>query len=822
MLPFTWDEDKQLFCDNDGKYIKMIQTFGTNLFGFKEIDQDAYMSAFQYIFSNSVGKGQIFSYEVAADVDGYIEDMEHQKSTLNVIHDEQDRIRYKILLDNQERLKYTAITREMVDRTFLFILKDDDLHRLEQRCNEVINNLNPYQKTVMMESSEMINVLYNYYHPRNNKVAERMAGECDDLMDFLYPDVIEKESHGFKRQFLRMDGLVMKIRYVSLYKKAPAMAFLSYLSSLSNVDFSLHFERAEADAIKKEVTKDLKNIRKNLDKAKPGVEEKELQLQEVQMDDVLNKMVSGSDSPVRFSVTIRLKGETIEDVESWSQEIDKKLNEVDITLRDGIYQQKEMFLHNSPICHNAVEEYMKTTTNDTLGWGYPFVFESLYDSVEVGEYTTETNVTKKIRMPSVYLGNTVQTGGVMFYDNFTKMDDRSNYNEFIVGVSGSGKTFMVMWLIYVRFALGYHQFIVDVEGKELNKLTYHLKGENINGANGRRGRINPLQVRFIIPDDENSDKDEDDKKIPLEEIYPLSEHIRFTRNFFKAYKAGSKEIELLHDSTIEDALIECYKDKDITFDTTAKTLVDEYTNDMYPVMKDLYNKLISWKKDRVDKYEKSGFEEKIYIDMEEIKIINQCIAFVKPLAVGADADIFNGHTTIDLSNKLICFNISGLNDNTDNKVLRTQYYNIMSYIWTSVISNPNRIRQQIYADELSVIMDERNVDVMLFFHNIAKRIRKYYGGLTTATQQMSDMLKKEIRSYGEAIIENSCYEFYFGMGSNDIERVEKTNALPKSEIEFIKTAKIGQCYARIGKATAMRVQISPPQHTLELFESMKS
>lgn len=192
-MPFTWDDEKHLFVDNAGNYIRMVQTNGTNLFGFKQADQESYMYALQNVFSQMVGRGQIFSYEVGADVDGYVNDIEYKKSTLNVTKDKQDQVRYQILLDTQERLKYTPMTREMVDRMFLFILKDKDLFRLEQRCHEICNCLSSYQKTFLLDESEMVNVIYNYYHPRNNKVVERMYGEVSDMMDFIYPDVIEKK-----------------------------------------------------------------------------------------------------------------------------------------------------------------------------------------------------------------------------------------------------------------------------------------------------------------------------------------------------------------------------------------------------------------------------------------------------------------------------------------------------------------------------------------------------------------------------------------------------------------------------------------------------
>ena len=73
---------------------------------------------------------------------------------------------------------------------------------------------------------------------------------------------------------------------------------------------------------------------------------------------------------------------------------------------------------------------------------------------------------------------------------------------------------------------------------------------------------------------------------------------------------------------------------------------------------------------------------------------------------------------------MINFNISGLQDNTSSRILITQYYNILSYIWTEVVSDMEDIRKQIYADEFGVIMDPELGGVMKYFNSIIRRDRK--------------------------------------------------------------------------------------------------
>jgi hypothetical protein len=100
-LPFSFDKETNLFKTNDDEYIKMIKISGINLFGMKEDDQQLRMVTFQKMFNPLLKMGQIYSYEIPADVDAYILDYENTEADLN-LGKEQDYIKYEILEDNKE------------------------------------------------------------------------------------------------------------------------------------------------------------------------------------------------------------------------------------------------------------------------------------------------------------------------------------------------------------------------------------------------------------------------------------------------------------------------------------------------------------------------------------------------------------------------------------------------------------------------------------------------------------------------------------------------------------------------------------------------
>lgn len=800
-LPFSFDEESQLFFTNDNEYIKMIRVQGLNLYGMKQDDQELRMLTLKRLFNPTIRVGQIYSYEIPANVDSYIRDYEHFKNELD-LRDYHDKIKYEILDDNQKRLTETSITRELVDRCFLIILKDKSLQRLDQRINNALNVMGNYNSVEELNTQQMTEVIYSYYNPRESSYLKPCYDDSDDIMDFIYPDKIGYVDKQLK-QYINLNDIYCTTLYVSKYTKLD-LGFLSVLACNPDIEFSLHFEQAPKNEVTSVLDKSLKNTINNLDKAKEGSEATTLADEKNKLAELIGQINVDDDLPMYFSASIRVKADTIEELNSLCTDIKNELSDNGFKIRSGIFQSLSLFNLTAPICCNDVPVYMKQTTNDTLGWGYPFVFETLYDSTP--KYDIKKN--KLCNYPPFYMGNTVTTGGTVFYDNFTKQKDRANYNEFIAGTSGFGKTTLIMALIKYRYSISFKQHVLDIEGKELNKLTRELGGEIIDCSNGENGRINPLQVRIRIPD--NLDKGT--KKVSLDKIKPLSSHVRFLRTFLKAYKGDSKDIGILHDSEIETAAENVYARKNITYETTADIIVN-MQSDEFPIFSDVYDEIISMK---------SAEEKAEFPNRNRLKILDECLAFLKSLSYGADSEVFNGHTNINLKNKLFCYDLSGLHDNTAGNVLGTQYLNILTYIWSTICSSDGTERTQIYEDEISVISNPNYEDILVLNEDMLRRLRKYLAGLTVATQEMLDLLKKSIVDHTKVLMTQPTYKFLFNLDPDSLDYLKTANQVPSSEIEWLQKVEIGKCFAKFGNQTSMRVSVDLDQKTLEQFEEMKS
>ena len=480
-IPARWSDEYQCFIDNDDNFILMAKVLGTNIWGMKENDQYAYLNAFSTIFLQSINSGMIYSYEVPADVEGYINDCEVLKNTLNVTRSNVDRQRYSILNDNENRLKEVSVTRELVDRNFMIILKNKNYDVLKSEINTVCNILNNYQQTKPATPQEMLNTVYNYYNPTESEFVGTSYFDLDyGKMDLIYPDKLGILQRGLSSTMTINDNVYTRTKWIYTFMSEPTMALLGYCATFRYCDFSLHFEMAPHDIIKRDIDKTINNLNKNLNKEKNAstmaVIEKELE-NNYQMT---REVSAEGSTPIYFLVSIRITADSPELLKERCKDVDNLATQLNIKFREGMHRPMEMFNLSSPLCLNQVPEYNQLTTVDTLGYMYPFTHEALYDST----VRRDKNEDVIYRYPPICIGTTKDTNGVLFYDNFTRKDDRANSNEAVFGSSGYGKTTYLMHLITQRFGIGYQQYSIDVEGTQLKKLTYALGGENIDCSDG--------------------------------------------------------------------------------------------------------------------------------------------------------------------------------------------------------------------------------------------------------------------------------------------------------------------------------------------------
>ena len=426
------------------------------------------------------------------------------------------------------------------------------------------------------------------------------------------------------------------------------------------------------------------------------------------------------------------------------------------------------------ITTNSLKDYSNYFPTLTLGAGFSFTKASFIDS------------------SGYMLGVDIHTSLPVFFDPFVITNKRTSHNLAIVSSTGGGKSFTMKKMIVNEYARGTKIFIFDAEN-EYEKLVKANDGEYIDLYSKKGGMINPLQIRYIPSDEDQETKETD---------CPLAKHLGFLEAFFKSAFDNINEKELVMLLAILESL---YNKKGIYKNTSINTLQTLKAED-YPIFTDLYNYLPAYKK-QVE-------------SVEKIKIIDQLQILISRFLTGTDSYLFNSHTTIDLNNDLIAFNLQELLYSGNQRIVNTQILNLLTYLNNSIVGNKivNEKRESgdkqhisIIVDEFHLYIDENNNEVIKNFGQLARRCRKYNTNLILSSQCISDFLgNANVLRHATAIFNNCQYSMVGMLKEDDLKaylELFKNNPLTDTQIEFLLKAKRGEFLLNIDNKNRIGIKI---------------
>ena len=206
------------------------------------------------------------------------------------------------------------------------------------------------------------------------------------------------------------------------------------------------------------------------------------------------------------------------------------------------------------------------------------------------------------------------------------------------------------------------------------------------------------------------------------------------------------------DAIVDRALSETYAAKDITPETDPTTWKERI-----PLMQDF---------------------EAVLEGMEGAESL---VRRVRKFTKGTFAQFFNQPTNISMEKPFVVFGIRDMED----ELRPMAMFIIMRYIWDTVKSELKK--RILVVDEAWWIM--RTEDGASFLFGIAKRARKYWLGVTTITQDVSDFMKS---AYGQPIITNSSLQLLMKQSPATIDVVQKTFNLTDEEKYLLLEAEVGE------------------------------
>lgn len=355
---------------------------------------------------------------------------------------------------------------------------------------------------------------------------------------------------------------------------------------------------------------------------------------------------------------------------------------------------------------------------------------------------------------AVYYGANAITGKIIMGSRLKLV----NGNGVVLAVSGAGKSCFVKNEI-AQVLLRYPDariLIVDPEG-EYRPMVEALGGIVIDLAIGSETHFNPLD---FVPDGH---------KTPQQE---KAEFILALCNF--ALKGNMVAGD---DNLIDKALQAAYK-----------PMIRSHYESNPPTLEDFRQSLIQRKSERAEE-----------------------IADALELYTTGSFSIFAQQTNVDLSNRLVCFNISGLGP----RLRDVATLCMLEFINGFVEKNRAAKREAatwVYFDEAHVLL--RDPQSANFLLNSWKRFRKYNALATAITQNLEDCLRSEI---GYALIANSEFVAIMRQAEGEgFQRLSEMYRLSEAQRNYLLQAQHGAGILKMG-STMLTCENEIPQES-KLFK----
>lgn len=691
------------------------------------------------------------------------------------IKNESNKSKIKLL---EEDLNYISVLNNkkwVVNREFYLIIEEtpENENLLKQKINDLAQDFSSMGLTsTQITSEEWRDLLFIIYNPVSSLETFKKDGTG---ITRSFKEKIAPSGLKIGEKDIVLGDAYTSVLTLTTYPSYVDAGWLGTVANVNNTRMVMTISPMDSLEISNTIKKSISEVKSKIINVNDYNDQILLNNQLQDYVELVNRIDREHEKFSLLTVNFFCYGESQEELEKTKKELKNRLTAYGMAGADLMFDQERSLKMYLPTMYRELEKDFglpipMLTTSAT----FPFIFQTLQDDGD-----------------AMMLG-TASLGSLLFFDLWKRTNKRNNSNAVIIGKSGSGKSTLLKKLIRGNWCRGSKVIVIDPE-REYKQLCETVGGTWIDCGTGTSGIINPLEVR------KSSDEEEDinGKKIISND---LSKHFQTFRTFIKYYLQDLNAYEL---TKIEEILIEVYKDKGIDFDTDLTNLK---SND-YPIMEDLYKKV----NETLTKAKLNNETRNVIESLEKIS------SMLKRSTIGADAKLFNGHSSINVDDKtdFIVLDIHSLVD-SDDTILKTQFFNILSWCWNEISRNRNE-RIILVCDEAHLLIDPNNKDGIEFLKRTSKRIRKYNGSLWIVSQNLIDFTSQDIERQGQVIIDNSAYTLVMAQGQKEIEAVQKMMNLSESEVQFLTTASQGEGLFVIGGETRLPIQIELRDEEEKLF-----
>ena len=349
---------------------------------------------------------------------------------------------------------------------------------------------------------------------------------------------------------------------------------------------------------------------------------------------------------------------------------------------------------------------------------------------------------KEMKHPGgVWKGHHPGTKNQIFVDR--TLPELANGNGLILGKTGSGKSFFVkLELLLMILSTDKDILILDID-REYGDLVRALGGEVVSFSPSSVARINAME---LVED-------------------------------------GTVEEQIKRKSDYLQSLVVQARNEDIT--GSERSIIDR-------CVKKIFETFFSQKEqgENPSLVILQNFHESL---LQQPEPEAKALALEMEIFVTGSLDIFSSETTVDVRNRIVCFDIHDI----PNALMGVAALAFLDFMDNRVALNrKNGKLTYVLIDEIQEIAKHRQgADYLLFSW---RHIRKMGGLATGATQNAFSILNSEV---GKTMLANSEYKILLGQDEQDLAILKGLMGLSEEEVEYLDSGSPGCGLIKIGTDT---------------------
>ncbi len=598
-----------------------------------------------------------------------------------------------------------------------------------------------------LDTTERLRILHDFYRAGEESDfhfdLKDMMKKGHDFKDYICPDSMERAD-----DYIKLGDKYARVLFLKDYASYIKDSMVAELTDLNrNVMLSIDVMPIPTDEAMREVENRLLGIatnitnwqrRQNQNNNFSAVIPYDMEMQRKETEEFLNDLYKRDQRMMCATITMVHMADTKEELDNDTESILTTARRHLCQLAVLKFQQTDGLATVLPIGCRKIN-VLRTLTTESLAVFMPFKVQEI----------TENN--------GIYYGQNAISNNMIIANRTNLM----NGNSFILGVSGSGKSFTSKCEITNLMLNGDADIIIIDPEREYSPLVKALGGEIVEISATSKNHINAMDLNAEYGGDE-----EDPLVLKSEFIMSLCEQL------MGGVVLGSKEKSLI--------------------DRCASNVYRNYRRRGYkgkvPTLKDFRANLL-----------------------KQPEQLAQDIALAIELFTDGSLNTFAKETNVDVNNKLICYDILELGK----QLMPIGMLVVLDSILNRITANRAKGKKTfVFIDEIYLLFQHDYSANFLF--TLWKRVRKYGAYCTGITQNVDDLLQSHT---ARTMLANSEFIIMLNQASTDRVKLAELLGISDTQLSYITNVEAGRGLMKVGSSLVPFVNKFPHNKLYKLMST---